>query len=141
MSTPALTHDPFQSLRFFEDAVTRLMNEPRGSRPWSPAVDIFETEDALTLRADLPDVKTEDIDIRVENNTLTLKGSRRFNKEENAKGYHRIERSYGDFLRSFAVPPTVETDKVAAEYKNGVLTITLPKKETAKPRQVKVAIQ
>ncbi|HVV71816.1 MAG TPA: Hsp20/alpha crystallin family protein [Verrucomicrobiae bacterium] len=141
MSTPALVHDPFQSLRFFEDAVTRLMNEPRGSRPWSPAVDIFETEDALTLRADLPDVKTEDIDIRVENNTLTLKGSRKFNKEENAKGYHRIERSYGDFLRSFAVPPTVETDKVAAEYKNGVLTITLPKKETAKPRQVKVAIQ
>jgi HSP20 family protein len=141
MSTTAVTFDPFQNFRFFEDAVTRLMNEPRGSRPWSPAVDIFETEDALTLRADLPDVKTEDIDIRVENNTLTLKGSRKFEKEENAKGYHRIERSYGDFLRSFAVPPTVETDKVAAEYKNGVLTITLPKKETAKPRQVKVAIQ
>jgi HSP20 family protein len=140
MSTTAITHDPFQSLRFFEDAVTRLMNEPRGSRPWSPAVDIFETEDALTLRADLPDVNTENIDIRVENNTLTLKGSRKFEKEENAKGYHRIERSYGDFLRSFAVPPTVETDKVAAEYKNGVLTITLPKKENAKPRQVKVAI-
>ena len=141
MSSSALVHDPFQSLRFFEDAVTRLMNEPRGSRPWSPAVDIFETEDALTLRADLPDVKTEDIDIRVENNTLTLKGSRKFAKEENAKGYHRIERSYGDFIRSFAVPPTVETDKVSAEYKNGVLTITLPKKENAKPRQVKVAIQ
>ncbi|HVW10843.1 MAG TPA: Hsp20/alpha crystallin family protein [Bryobacteraceae bacterium] len=140
MSTPAITHDPFQSLRFFEDAVTRLMSEPRGSRPWSPAVDIFESEDALTLRADLPDVNTEDIDIRVENNTLTLKGSRKFVKDENAKGYHRIERSYGDFLRSFAVPPTVETDKVAAEYKNGVLTITLPKKENAKPRQVKVAI-
>jgi HSP20 family protein len=141
MSTPAITHDPFQNFRFFEDAVTRLMSEPRGSRPWSPAVDIFETEDALTLRADLPDVNTEDIDIRVENNTLTLKGSRKFVKDENAKGYHRIERSYGDFLRSFAVPPTVETDKVAAQYKNGVLTITLPKKENAKPRQVKVAIQ
>ena len=129
MSTPAITHDPFQSFRFFEDAVTRLMNEPRGSRPWSPAVDIFETEDALTLRADLPDVKTEDIDVRVENNTLTLKGSRKFEKDENAKGYHRIERSYGDFLRSFAVPPTVETDNVEAQYKNGVLTITLPKKQ------------
>ncbi len=141
MSTTAVSVDPFQGLRFFEDAVTRLMSEPRGSRPWSPAVDIFETEDAVTLKADLPDVKTEDIDIRVENGTMTLKGSRKFERDENAKGYHRIERSYGEFVRSFAVPNSVETDKVAAEYKNGVLTITLPKKETAKPRQVKVAIQ
>ena len=139
MST-AITSDPFQGLRFFEDAVTRLMSEPRTSRPWSPAVDIVETEDALTLKADLPDVKTEDIDVRVENGTLTLKGFRKFEKDEAVKGYHRIERSYGEFVRSFAVPPTVETDKVGAEYKNGVLTITLPKKETAKPRQVKVEI-
>jgi HSP20 family protein len=139
MST-AITLDPFQGLRFFDEAVTRLMSEPRASRPWSPAVDILETEDAVTLKADLPDVKTEDIDIRVENGTLTLRGTRRFEKDENVKGYHRIERSYGEFVRSFAVPPTVETDKVGAEYKNGVLTITLPKKETAKPRQVKVEI-
>lgn len=140
MSTPAITSDPFQGFRFFEDAVTRLMSEPRTSRPWSPAVDIVETEEALTLKADLPDVKTDDIDIRVENSTLTLRGSRKFEKDANVKGYHRIERSYGEFVRSFALPPTVENDKVAADYKNGVLTITLPKKETAKPRQVKVAI-
>jgi len=140
MSTAPVTTDPFQGLRFFEDAVTRLMSEPRASRPWSPAVDILETEDALTLKADLPDVKTEDIDIRVENGTMTLRGSRKFEKNEDVKGYHRIERSYGEFVRSFALPPTVETDKVGAEYKNGVLTITLPKKETAKPRQVKVEI-
>ncbi len=139
MST-AVSVDPFQGLRFFEDAVTRLMSEPRGSRPWSPAVDIFETEDALTLKADIPDVNTDDIDIRVENGTLTLKGARKFVKDENAKGYHRIERSYGDFVRSFAVPPSVENDKVEAKYTNGVLTITLPKKETAKPRQVKVSV-
>jgi HSP20 family protein len=139
MST-AVTTDPFQGLRFFEDAVTRLMNEPRTGRPWSPAVDILETEEALTLKADLPDVKIEDIDIRVENGTMTLRGSRKFEKDANVKGYHRIERSYGEFVRSFALPPTVETDKVGAEYKNGVLTITLPKKETAKPRQVKVEI-
>lgn len=139
MST-AITTDPFQGLRFFEDAVARLMSEPRTSRPWSPAVDILETEDALTVKADLPDVKIEDIDIRVENGALTLKGFRQFEKDENIKGYHRIERSYGEFVRSFAVPNTVETDKVGAEYKNGVLTITLPKKETAKPRQVKVEI-
>jgi HSP20 family protein len=140
MST-ALTLDPFQNLQFFEDAVTRLMNEPRAGRPWSPPVDILESEDAVTLKADLPDVKTEDIDIRVENGTMILKGSRKFEKDDAVKGYHRIERSYGEFVRSFAVPSTVETDKVAAEYKNGVLTITLPKKETARPRQVKVAIQ
>jgi HSP20 family protein len=140
MST-AVTVDPFGGLRLFEDAVTRLMSEPRANRPWSPSVDIFETEDALKLKADLPDVKINDIEVRVENQTLTLKGHRKFEKEENVKGYHRIERSYGEFVRSFAVPPTVDTDKVQAEYKNGVLTINLPKKETAKPRQVKVAIQ
>jgi len=140
MST-ALSPDPFGGLRFFEDAITRLMSEPRSNRPWSPSVDVFETEDALTLKADLPEVKTEDIDVRVENQTLTLRGQRKFEKEEKIKGYHRIERSYGEFVRSFAVPSTVDTDKVQADYKNGVLTITLPKKEAAKPRQVKVAIQ
>jgi len=140
MST-ALTLDPFQGLRLFEDALTRLMNEPRTSRPWSPAVDILESEDALTLKADLPDVKVEDIDIRVENGTLTLRGQRKFEKDEKTKGFHRIERSFGEFTRSFTLPPGVEADKVAADYKNGVLTITLPKKEAAKPRQVKVAVQ
>jgi len=139
MST-AVTLDPFHGLRLFEDAVTRLMSEPRTSRPWSPAVDILETEDALVLRADLPDVKAEDIDVRVENNTLTLSGKRNFDKDETVKGWHRIERSYGEFVRSFEVPSTVDTEKVAADYKNGVLTISLPKKEAAKPRQVKVAI-
>ena len=139
MST-AVTIDPFHGLRLFEDAVTRMMSEPRANRPWSPAVDIFETEDALKLKADVPEVKIEDLDIRVENQTLTLRGQRKFEKEENVKGHHRIERSYGEFVRSFAVPSTVDTDKVAADYRNGVLTITLPKKEADKPRQVKVAI-
>ena len=141
MSTSAVSLDPFHGLRVFEDAVTRLMSEPRASRPWSPAVDIVESEDALVLKADLPDVKIEDIDVRVEHQTLTLRGQRKFQKDENVKGYHRIERSFGEFVRSFAIPSTVDTEKVQADYKNGVLTITLPKKETAKPRQVKVAIQ
>jgi HSP20 family protein len=139
MST-ALSYDPFQGLRLFEDAVTRLMAEPSGGRPWSPAVDILETEDAITLKADVPDVDINDIDIRVENNTLTLKGHRKFEKNDNIKGWHRIERSYGEFVRSFALPNTVDTEKVGAEYKNGVLSISLPKKEAAKPRQVKVAV-
>jgi len=141
MSTTAVTFDPFNGLRFLEDAVTRLMSEPRANRPWSPSVDIFETEDALTLKADLPDVRIEDIDVRVEHQTLTLRGQRKFEKDEKIKGYHRIERSYGEFVRTFAVPSTVDTEKVQADYKNGVLTITLPKKEAAKPRQVKVAVQ
>ena len=137
----AATLDPFSGLRLFEDAVTRLMSEPRANRPWSPSVDIFETEDALTLKADLPEVKIEDIDVRVEHQTLTLRGQRKFEKEENIKGYHRIERSYGEFVRSFAVPSTVDTEKVQADYKNGVLTIQLPKEEAAKHRQVKIAVQ
>jgi HSP20 family protein len=139
MST-ALTYDPFQGLRLFEDAVTRLMSEPSAGRPWAPAVDILETEDSITLKADVPDVKIEDLDIRVENNTLTLRGNRKFQKDEQVKGYHRLERSYGEFVRTFALPNTVDSEKVAADYKNGVLAVTLPKKEAAKPRQVKVAI-
>jgi HSP20 family protein len=140
MST-SLSLDPLHGLRLFEDAVTRMMSEPRASRPWSPSVDILETDEALTVRADLPGVRIEDIDIRVENQTLTISGSRKFEKEESVKGYHRIERSYGEFVRSFAVPSTVDTDKVAADYKNGVLTVTMPRKESAKPRQVKVTVQ
>lgn len=144
MSTPSLNeqivHSPFDGLRLFEDAVSRMLSEPRTGRPWSPAVDIVETQDALTLKADLPDVKLEDIDVRVENQTLTVSGKRRFEKDENVKGYHRIERSYGDFVRSFAIPQTVDTEKVAADYKNGVLTVSLPRKESAKPRQVRVAV-
>jgi len=140
MST-ALSYDPFQGLRLFEDAVTRLMAEPSAGRPWAPAVDILETEDAILLKADIPDVKIEDIDIRVENNTLTLRGHRKFEKDEKVKGWHRLERSYGEFVRSFALPNTVDTEKVGADYKDGVLVVTLPKKEAAKPRQVKVAVQ
>lgn len=137
----SLQHDPLASLRFFEDAVTRLMSEPRTGRPWSPPVDILETEEELVLKADLPDLKLEDIDVRVENETLSIKGERRFEKEANGKGYHRIERSYGSFVRSFAVPSSVDTEKVSADYKNGVLTIKLPKKEAAKPKQVKVEVK
>ncbi len=132
--------DPL-GLRFFEDAVTRLLSEPRASRPWSPAVDIYESEDALVLQADLPDVDLKDIDIRLENETLTISGERKFEKASDVKGYHRIERSYGNFVRSFSVPTTIETDKVSAEYRNGVLVVTLPKKEAAKPRQVKVEVK
>ena|SRR5579862_5239654 len=138
----SLTHtDPLVGLRMFEDAFSRLLSEPRTGRPWSPPVDIFETENSLVLKADIPDVELKDIEVRVENDTLTVKGERKFEHNENSKGYHRIERSYGNFVRSFVLPETVDNEKVGAEYKNGVLTITLPKKEAAKPRQVKVEVK
>ncbi|HEX3742278.1 MAG TPA: Hsp20/alpha crystallin family protein [Bryobacteraceae bacterium] len=138
----SLTHfDPLASIRVFEDAFTRMVNEPRATRPWSPAVDIYETENELVLKADVPDVDPKDIDVRVENQTLTISGDRKFEQENSSKGYHRIERSYGNFVRSFAVPNSFDTEKIDAGFKNGVLTVTLPKKEAAKPRQVKVEVK
>ena len=135
----SLTHfDPLANIRLFEDAFTRMFNEPQANRPWSPAVDIYETENELVMKADLPDVDLKDIDVRVENQTLTIAGERKFEKEQSGKGYHRIERSYGNFTRSFAVPNSFDTDKIAAAFKNGVLSVSLPKKEAAKPRQIKV---
>jgi len=129
------------NLRLFEDAFPRMMSEPRTSRPWSPAVDIFETDNELVFKADLPGVKPEEINVRVENQTLTIAGERTFTKEDAARGYHRIERSYGNFVRSFAVPNTFDTEKIDARYDSGVLTVVLAKKEAAKPRQVRVEIK
>ncbi|HTQ32501.1 MAG TPA: Hsp20/alpha crystallin family protein [Bryobacteraceae bacterium] len=136
----SLSHfDPLANLRAFEDAFSRVLSEPQANRPWSPAVDIYETENELVFQSDLPDVDLSDIDVRVENQTLTIAGERKFAGSENT-GFHRIERSYGKFVRSFAVPNTFDTDKIAAGYKNGVLTVSLPKKEAAKPRQIKVEV-
>jgi HSP20 family protein len=135
----SLSHfDPLANLRLFEDAFTRMISEPQNNRPWAPAVDIYETENELVLKADLPDVDLKDVDVRVENQTLTLAGQRKFEKKDSVAGYHRLERSYGNFTRSFAVPNTFDTENIAAAYKNGVLTVTLPKKEAAKPRQIKI---
>jgi HSP20 family protein len=135
----SLSHyDPLASLRAVENAFTRFLNEPQTNRPWAPSVDIYETENELVLKADLPDVEAKDIDVRVENQTLTIAGERKFEAASNEKGYHRIERSYGNFVRSFAVPSAFDTDKINAAYNNGVLTVKLTKKETAKPRQVKI---
>ncbi|MDE3165969.1 MAG: Hsp20/alpha crystallin family protein [Acidobacteriota bacterium] len=137
----SLSHyDPLAGLRQFEDAFTRFFNEPQTNRPWAPAVDIYETDNELVLKADLPDVELKDLDVRVENQTLTITGERKFDRKENAKGYHRVERSYGTFARSFAVPSAFDTEKIGASFKNGVLSVTLPKKEAAKPRQIKVEI-
>jgi HSP20 family protein len=138
----SLSHfDPLANLRLFEDAFSRMLSEPQTNRPWAPAVDIYETENELVLKADLPDVDLKDIDVRVENQTLTISGERTFEKKDTTKGYHRIERSYGTFVRSFAVPNAFDTEHIGAEFKNGVLSVTLPKKEAAKPRQIKVEVK
>jgi HSP20 family protein len=126
-------------LRAFQDTVNRLFAEPNG-RPWVPPVDIQETENELIVKADVPDVDMKDIDVRMENGTLTLRGERKFKSDKNEGGWHRVERSYGTFERVFTLPDSVNAENVKADYKNGVLTITLPKKEIAKPRQIKVEV-
>lgn len=144
---PVVKYNPFNTdvddfpagLRLFQDSLSRLWGEP-ASRPWTPAVDIYETENELVLKADVPDIDPQNVGIQLENGTLTLKGERKFEQQQNGKGFHRIERSYGSFVRAFSLPDTVEADNVKADYKDGVLTITLPKKEVAKPRSIKVEI-
>jgi HSP20 family protein len=131
--------DEYPGLRLFQDSLSRLFSES-ASRPWSPAVDIFETDNELVLKADVPEVDPKNVAIQLENGTLTLKGERKFEDQKNGKGFHRIERSYGTFTRAFSLPDTVDGEKVKADYKNGVLTITLPKKEVAKPRSINVEI-
>lgn len=105
-----------------------------------PAVDIYEDAQKLALRLEVPGIKPEEVDIRVENNTLTVKGERKFSTEEKEENFHRIERRYGSFVRSFTLPQTLDTDHVVANYEHGVLSIELPKKPEAKPKQIKVAI-
>ena len=133
------TEDFPSGLRVFQDSLSRLLSEPT-SRPWSPPVDIYETENELVLKADVPEIDPKNVAIQMENGTLTLKGERRFEEQGNGRGFHRIERGYGSFVRAFSLPDTVEPDKVKADYKNGVLTVVLPKKEVAKPRTINVEV-
>jgi HSP20 family protein len=108
---------------------------------WMPAVDIFQTSDhEVVLKAELPDMVREDIDVNIENFVLTIKGERKLSSDVKEDHFHHAERRFGKFSRSFSLPQTVDTGKVAAEYKNGVLTVKLPMREEAKPRQVKVDV-
>lgn len=127
--------------RIFGEVYRRSDDEVLKGGDWTPLVDIFEnTNHEIVLRAELPGLKREDIDIRVENHTLTLSGERKQEKDIKKESYHRVERSYGSFSRSFSLPNTVDTEKVSASFADGVLTVTLPTREEAKPRQVQVQI-
>jgi HSP20 family protein len=126
--------------RLFNDSVLRSHPEESAATAWAPAADIYETPNELVVKADLPDVDEKDIDVHVENNVLTIRGERKFDKTVSEDNYLRVERTFGAFSRSFSLPNTVNTEAIHTGYKNGVLTVTLPKREESKPRQVKVAV-
>src|ERR1700687_4651134 len=128
-----------QLSRVFGDMVERAGDESNLT-PWAPPVDIFETEHELVVKADLPEVNPQDLDIRVENNILTIRGERKFENKVNDENYLRVERAYGSFARSFTLANTVNAEAIRADYQNGVLTLTIPKKEEAKPKQIKVNV-
>src|SRR5580765_2598169 len=125
--------------RVFGDVVGRT-DEDSNLTPWAPPVDIYETENELVVMADLPDVNPQELDIRVENNILTIRGERKFDKKVNEDNYLRIERAYGSFSRSFSLANSVKSEAIKADYQNGVLTLSLPKREEAKPKQIKVNV-
>jgi HSP20 family protein len=138
---------PFGGASTLQEQVNRLFSEVL-DRPgeessltsWAPAVDIYETEHELVVKADLPDVDAKDLDIRVENNILTIRGERKFEKKVSEENYLRVERAYGAFSRSFSLANTVNSEAIKADYQNGVLTLTVPKREEAKPKQIKVNV-
>ena len=127
--------------RLFKEAFTPLFGEGElSTRTWAPPVDIYENENDIVLRAELPGVNPKDVEVKVEDNTLYLKGERKFEKETKEENYHRVERSYGSFARSFSLPNSINSEKVKAEFKDGLLTLTLPKREEAKPRTIKIDV-
>jgi HSP20 family protein len=142
--------DPFRELATLQDNLNRLATGMYGRRgeddafsrgDWIPPVDIYHTDgQEIVLKAELPGLKREDIDLRVENNTLTLRGQRKHDSEVKEDNYHRVERAYGSFSRSFTLPNTVDAGKVQADYRDGVLTVTLPMREEAKPKQIQVQV-
>lgn len=143
--------DPFREFAQFQDRFNRVFGDAYDrqgsdeglmtSGSWVPAVDIYQNgEHELVLKAELPDMTREDIDVTVEKGTLTIKGEKKFASDVKEEHFHRVERRYGSFSRSFSLPPTVDATKVSADYKNGVLTVRLPLREEARPRQIKVEV-
>jgi len=139
--------DPFREFSTLQDRMNRLFQQSHGDREealttstFAPAVDVYEDEHNVTLKIEVPGIDEKDIDVRIENNTLTVHGERNFEKEEKEENYRRIERQYGSFTRSFTLPSTVDPNNVQANYEKGVLKIKLAKKAEAKPKQIKVNV-
>jgi len=143
--------DPFRDLlslqekmnRLFEDSMSRTKKPDEGvfSSSWTPTVDVFETDAEVIMKAELPGMSREDISVEVKDNILTLRGERKFEKDVKEENYHRIERAYGKFQRSFSLPFEVEREKIEAHYKDGVLEVILPKSEGVKPKQIEVKVE
>ncbi|MBW4056020.1 MAG: Hsp20/alpha crystallin family protein [Proteobacteria bacterium] len=143
-------YNPLRELRTMQDQMNRLLNlswnhdlpsEDINEGLWQPAVDIYETADSIIIKAELPDVDQKDIEVRIEDATLILKGERKHEDEVKKENYHRIERYFGSFQRSFSLPTTINQEKVVASCEKGVLTITLPKKEETKPKQINIEVK
>jgi HSP20 family protein len=147
MRTMNRFEQPFRGASSLQEQINRAFHDVVGHAgeesnltPWAPSVDIYETENELVVKADLPDVNPQNLDIRVENNVLTIRGERKFESKVNEDNYLRIERAYGSFSRSFSLANSVKTEAIRADYQNGVLTLSLPKREEAKPKQIKVNV-
>src|ERR1700719_2959290 len=142
-------YDPFREFATLQDRMNRLFRDPRGpeghdesltTTAFAPPVDVYEDEHNITLKIEVPGIDEKDIDVRIENNVLTVHGERKFEKEEKEENYRRIERQYGSFTRTFTLPSTVETESVSANYEKGVLKVQLAKKAEAKPKQIRVNV-
>jgi len=139
--------DPFREMQALQNRMNRLFEEQGGGQEalmttgaFVPPVDIYEDQHGIQLKLEVPGINENDLDIKVENNVLTVSGERKFENEQKEENFHRIERRYGSFARSFTLPNTVDTDNIQADYNNGVLNIHLSKREEAKPKQIKVNI-
>jgi len=142
--------DPFRELEDVSDRLNQMFNRPAPGRTngketmvvadWVPSVDVSETEGEYQIKAEIPDVKKEDVKVTLEEGVLTIQGERKQEKEEKGKRYHRVERSYGRFVRSFTLPDVVDEEKVKAEFKDGILNLALPKSEKAKPKAIEVKV-
>jgi HSP20 family protein len=139
--------DPFRDMVTLREKMNRLFEDSLAHKGedkdmmtsnWAPAVDIYETANELVLTAEVPGIDEKDIEIKVEDNTLTLKGERKFEKETKEENFHRIERSYGSFFRAFSLPNSVDPDLIRAEHENGVLRVVMPKRQELKPKTVKI---
>ena len=140
-------YDPFRDMRTLQEEVNRLFStnltrafddQGIGRGAWAPSVDIYENKDQIVLEAELPGMNQEDFDLSIENNVITLRGERKFEKKDEGDNFHRVERSYGSFTRSFTLPPTVSSENVVAGFDNGILRLELAKREEAKPRRIEI---
>ena len=147
MRTMNRWEQPFRGATTLQEQINHVIADLMGRTgeesnltPWAPSVDIYETEHELVVKADLPDVNPQDLDIHVENNILTIRGERKFENKVKEENYLRIERSYGSFSRSFSLANSVNSEAIKADYQNGVLTLSIPKRAEAKPKQIKVNV-